>query len=180
MGIICVGGDESNHGSYPEIYAVVFSHLLSDARYYDSNSDVKFPKIRKNTYPNKWNLYIGPRKLAFTIVPKELSKKSDALLPIYYTLLGSKRFRREIEDDVDRINILIDGEPAGEIEIGLKKMISRTIGFPQSRMHVYASSKLDVRSLIVNHADKCANVLFRTRTLEELIGDKRFIPLQYP
>ena len=167
MPILFGGGDESNNGRNYAIYVLVLSNNINDS------SRGRYEKIRSNHGREKWNLRIGNRKFRFTISNEHpCSEKRDLLGRIYGSLL-----HEEIDDNVAQLKIFLDGSVSLRERAYIKSFIAESTSQDYSTITIRTEPYFDVHNVLVNKADRVANFLYRTKTLDELERDHRFKPM---
>lgn len=148
-----VGADESNNGRPLEIHTAVFSAHQSDAVAVPS----LLPKVRAHS--NMFNRLRG-RGYSFVLF-EEKDKNRLARKDRLGNIVSSLLFNEFDWQEINSVNILLDGNRYDEEVNIMLEMAAETIGLSRMNIHADWGAKYDQKFLIVNLADELAHYLYK-------------------
>ncbi len=155
---IYAGIDESNHGKFPEVYAIAFSNIPSDTL--EALTDI--PKLRKKQKRTSvFAKFNSSRDYSFLLLDnfyyKQIKKQFHPGL-ITASLMG-ENFAKNLDAE---LRLFIDGETSRTQITNTKSILEEICGFDKRQIHIKAGPNFDKIYPIVNLADQVAYQLYKT------------------
>ncbi|MFA5484647.1 MAG: hypothetical protein WC260_00110 [Candidatus Pacearchaeota archaeon] len=161
------GIDESNHGRFPEVFALILSNKEKDTQ------KNHFEKNRKNYSSFLKKVY--RRDYSYLLLHEKLKSEipSGKLLPqIVYSLFYPFDF-----SDVTKLTLYIDGLKEDKEIDSISNMFFDKFNLEESQLEIISQDYLDQNNYLVYLADGLAHYVFRKKTLESISQDKHYCPL---
>lgn len=165
--IIYAGIDESNHGRFPEVFALVLSNKEKDTqKNYFEKSRRDYSSFLKKIYRRDYSYLLLDEKLKSEI-------PSDKLLSqIVYSLFYPFDYT-----DLNKLILYLDGLKE-EKELNLIfEMFFEKFNLKDSQLEIITKDALDQNNYLVYLADGLAHYVFRKKTIENISKDKHYHPL---
>jgi hypothetical protein len=165
---IFTGIDESNHGRFPEVYAMVFSQIPQDILPYEQ----EIPKLRKKfKQKSQFKIFTSnSRDYSFLLVNQtdyQTIPKKFWTGTILASLLGENWGNSQ-----KSLEVYIDGEINSSQKLNSKSIIEEICNLEKNQITINSGPNFDRIYPIVNLADQLAYQIYR-KSLEQIAVDPK-------